>query len=186
LLAHPVINVFFRNVIKCKVVIIRALNKEAVQLIKRLGLKKHPEGGYFKQTYTADTIVNVVGYDQPRYISTAIYYMLVGDQFSAFHRIRSDELWHHYTGGSLTLHTIGNGKLSKVKMGKSRGEAPQVIIKANTWFAASLNDKKSYCLLGCTVSPGFDYRDWELGKRNVLIKMYSQHSTIIERYTTIV
>jgi uncharacterized protein len=162
------------------------LNKKAVQLIKRLGLKKHPEGGYFKQTYTADTIVNVVGYDQPRYISTAIYYMLVGDQFSAFHRIRSDELWHHYTGGSLTLHTIGNGKLSKVKMGKSRGEAPQVIIKANTWFAASLNDKKSYCLLGCTVSPGFDYRDWELGKRNVLIKMYSQHSTIIERYTTIV
>lgn len=70
-------------------------------------------------------------------------------------------------------------------MGKSRGEVPQVAIKANTWFAASLDDKKSsYCLLGCTVSPGFDYRDWELGKRDELIKMYPQHRPIIERYTT--
>jgi uncharacterized protein len=162
------------------------LNKDAVKLIKRLRLKKHPEGGYFKQTYTADTMVNVVGHDKPRYISTAIYYMLVGDQFSALHRIKSDELWHHYTGGSLTLYAIDNGKLFKIKMGKSRGEAPQVAIKANTWFAASLDDKKSYCLLGCTVSPGFDYSDLELGKRHELVKMYPQHRAIIERYTTII
>jgi predicted cupin superfamily sugar epimerase len=185
-LAHWAINVFFRNLKNANIIIIGVLNKDAVKLIKRLRLKNHPEGGYFKQTYTADTIVNVVGYDKPRYISTAIYYMLVGDQFSALHRIKSDELWHHYTGGSLTLYAIHNGKLSKIKMGKSRGEAPQVAIKANTWFAASLNDKKSYCLLGCTVSPGFDYSDWELGKRNELIKMYPQHRTIIERYTAIV
>ena len=162
------------------------MNKDAIQIIKRLKLKKHLEGGYFKQTYTADTMVYIEGYDKPRYISTAIYYMLVGDQFSAFHRIKSDELWHHYTGGSLVLYAIDNGKLTKIKMGKSRGEASQVIIKANTWFAASLTDKKSYCLLGCTVSPGFDYSDWEIGKRNELIKMYPQHRTIIERYTTIV
>lgn len=162
------------------------MNKEAVNLIKRLKLKKHPEGGYFKQTYTADTVVNIVGYDKPRYISTAIYYMLVGDQFSALHRVKSDELWHHYTGGSLTLYAIHNRKLSRIKMGKSRCEASQVVIKANTWFAASLNDKKSYCLLGCTVSPGFDYNDWELAERNELIKMYPQHRTIIERYTAIV
>jgi uncharacterized protein len=163
-----------------------ALNKDAIRIIKRLGLKKHPEGGYFKQTYAADIIVNIEGYDKPRYISTAIYYMLVGDQFSAFHKIKSDELWHHYTGGSLILYAIDNGKLTKIKMGKSRGEAPQVAIKANTWFAASLTDKRSYCLLGCTVSPGFDYSDWELGKRDDLIKMYPQHKTIIERYTTII
>jgi uncharacterized protein len=162
------------------------LNKDAVNLIKRLKLKKHPEGGYFKQTYTADTVVNIVGYDKPRYISTAIYYMLVGDQFSALHRVKSDELWHHYTGGSLTLYAIHNRKLSRIKMGKSRGEVPQVVIKANTWFAASLNDKESYCLLGCTVSPGFDYNDWELAERNELIKTYPQHRTIIERYTAIV
>jgi len=185
-LAHSAINVFFRNLIRYKLIIIAALKKDAIQLIKRLKLKKHPEGGYFKQTYTANTIVNIVGYDKPRCISTAIYYMLVGDQFSAFHRIKSDELWHHYMGSSLTLYAIDNGKLSKIKMGNGTGEVPQVAIKANTWFAASLNDKKSYCLLGCTVSPGFDYSDWELGKRNELIKMYPQHKKIIERYTTIV
>jgi uncharacterized protein len=160
------------------------LNKDAARLIKRLGLEKHPEGGYFKQTYTAHTIVNVEGYDGPRPVSTAIYYMLVADQFSAFHRIRSDELWHHYAGSSLTLYAIDNGELSEIKMGKSRGEAAQVAIKANTWFAASLNDKKSYCLLGCTVSPGFDYLDWKVGRRNELVKMYPQHRRIIERYTT--
>ena len=83
--------------------------------------------------------------------------------FQALHRIKSDELWHHYTGGSLTLYAIDNGILSKIKMGKSMGEAPQVAIKANTWFA-SLNDKKSYCLLTDTVSPGFDYSDLGAGK----------------------
>jgi predicted cupin superfamily sugar epimerase len=160
------------------------LNKYAVRLINKLRLKKHPEGGYFKQTYTADTIVNISGYDKPRYVSTAIYYLLVDNQFSAFHRVKSDELWHHYIGGSLTLYAIVNGKLLKIKMGKNKDEMPQVAIKANTWFAASLQHKKSYCLLGCTVSPGFDYNDWELGKRNDLIKMYPQHKAIIERYTS--
>ena len=110
--------------------------------------------------------------------------MLVDNQFSAFHRVKSDELWHHYLGGSLTLYAIVKGKLLKIKMGKKEGEMPQVVIKANTWFAASLKHKNSYCLLGCTVSPGFDYKDWELGKRNELIKMYPQHKAIIERYTS--
>lgn len=158
------------------------MNKEAARLVKKLGLEKHPEGGYFRQTYRSDMIVNVAGYDGPRNISTAIYYMLVGNQFSAFHRIRSDEIWHHYAGGSITLYTIGNnGKLSRIKIG--RGETPQAAIKAGTWFAASLNSKRSYCLLGCTVSPGFHYRDWELGKRGDLVRTYPQHKKIIERYT---
>jgi predicted cupin superfamily sugar epimerase len=159
------------------------LNKVAARLIRRLGLEKHPEGGYFKQTYTADTIVNVAGYRGPRHVSTAIYYMLVDDQFSAFHRIRSDELWHHYSGGPLTLYAMVRGRLSQIKMGKGKGQTPQVAIRANTWFAASLNNKKSYCLLGCTVSPGFDNRDWELGSRSELVKRYPQHRKIIERYT---
>jgi uncharacterized protein len=161
------------------------LNKDAARLIKSLGLEKHPEGGYFKRTYEANTMVNVKGYDGPRHVSTAIYYMLVADQFSAFHKVRSDELWHHYMGGSLTLYAIDRGKLSEIKMGKGKGEIQQIAIKANTWFAASLNDKNSYCLLGCTVSPGFDYRDWKLGRRNDLVKMFPQHAAIIERYTAV-
>ncbi|AFU57093.1 putative enolase [Candidatus Nitrososphaera gargensis Ga9.2] len=157
----------------------------ARRLVKKLALEKHSEGGYFKQTYRSDTMVNVEGFDGPRSIATAIYYMLAGDQFSAFHRIRSDEIWHHYAGGSITLYTIDDkdgGRLSKVKIG-GKGGIPQVVIKAGTWFAAALDNRKSYCLLGCTVSPGFDYRDWELGKRDELIRMYPQHRKIIERYT---
>ena len=152
-----------------------------MRLVKKLGLEEHPEGGYFRQTYRSDTTVNVEGYDGPRNISTAIYYMLDGDQFSAFHRIRSDEIWHHYAGGSVTLYAIeSDGKLSKIKIGKS---APQAVIKAGTWFAAALDSRRSYCLLGCTVSPGFHYRDWELGKRDELVMICPEHRKIIERYT---
>ena len=158
------------------------MHKEAAKLVKKLELEKHPEGGYFKQTCRSDTTVSVKGYDGPRNISTAIYYMLAGEQFSAFHRIRSDEIWHHYAGGSITLYAIEDeGKLSKIKIG--RDGTPQAVIRAATWFAASLDSKRSYCLLGCTVSPGFDYRDWELGKRDDLARIYPQHKRIIERYT---
>jgi uncharacterized protein len=158
------------------------VHKEAAKLVKKLELEKHPEGGYFKQTYRSDTTISVKGYGGPRNISTAIYYMLVGEQFSAFHRIRSDEIWHHYAGGSITLYAIEDGgKLSKLMIG--RGGTPQAVIKAGTWFAASLNSKRSYCLLGCTVSPGFDYRDWELGRRDDLVRIYPRHKRIIERYT---
>jgi predicted cupin superfamily sugar epimerase len=66
-------------------------------------------------------------------------------------------------------------------MGK--GGTPQAVMKARTWFAASLDNKKSYCLVGCTMSPGFDYRDWELGKRAELVKMYPQHKKLIGKYT---
>jgi uncharacterized protein len=129
------------------------VNKESARWIKKLRLQKHPEGGYFRETYRSDIVVNIADHDGSRQILTAIYYMLVGGQFSAFHRIKADETWHHYVGDSLTLYAIVDGKLSKIKIGKGRGEIPQFTIKANIWFAASLNNK-SYCLLGCTVSPG--------------------------------
>jgi predicted cupin superfamily sugar epimerase len=158
------------------------LNRAAASLVKKLGLEKHPEGGYFKQTYRSDMMAAIEGFDGPRNISNAIYYMLAGNQFSAFHRLKSDEIWHHYAGGSITLYAIDrDGKLSKTKIG--REGSPQAIMKAGTWFAAAVNSKKSYCLLGCTMSPGFDYPDWELGKRDVLVGMYPHHKKIIERYT---
>jgi uncharacterized protein len=158
------------------------LNKEAKRLVKKLGLEEHPEGGYFKETYRAKTLVNVQGREDMRNIATAIYYMLADNQFSAFHRIRSDEIWHYYAGSSITLYAINDeGKFAKIRIG--RGEAHQTVMKAGTWFAASLNRKYSYCLLGCTLSPGFDHRDWELGERDKLAKLYPQYNNIIKRYT---
>ncbi|HXG07990.1 MAG TPA: cupin domain-containing protein [Nitrososphaera sp.] len=152
------------------------------KLAKRLRLEKHKEGGYFKETYRSETTIDIEGYEGRRNIATAIYYMLARNDFSAFHRIKSDEIWHHYAGGTVTLYAIDkDGRLSKTRMGKNG--AFQVVIKAGTWFAAALESKRSYCLLGCTVSPGFDYRDWEIGKRDDLVRMYPQHRKIIERYT---
>ena len=156
--------------------------KEAVHLIKKLRLEKHPEGGYFKQTYKSDVMIDVAGYGGLRHAATAIYYMLASGQFSAFHRMKSDEIWHYYAGGSITIHVIDEGgKLARIKLGKGKDETPQAVIRAGTWFAASLV-KGSYCLVGCTVSPGFDYRDWELAKRDELIKSYPQHRAIIEKH----
>ncbi len=81
-----------------------------------------------------------------------------------------------------TLYAIDkDGKLSKIKIG--RCGTPQAVVKANTWFAAALDSTKSYSLLGCTMSPDLDYRDWELAKRGELVMIYLQHRKVIERYT---
>jgi uncharacterized protein len=164
----------------------QALNKDAEYWINKLNLQKHPEGGFFVQTYKSNKLVNLPEYDGPRYACTAIYYLLTGEEFSSFHKIRSDEMWHFYTGSSLTLHIIeANGRLNEVRLGADidKGESFQAVVKSNSWFAASVNNNSSYSLVGCTVSPGFDYHDWELGDIETLIKLYSKHKSIIEKYT---
>ena len=100
--------------------------------------------------------------------------------------MKSDEMWHFYSGSSLTLHIIDSkGQLNNILVGPNleEGERFQVIVKSGCWFAASINEKKSYSLVGCTVSPGFDYRDWKIGNRKKLLEKYPHHKKIIEKYT---
>jgi predicted cupin superfamily sugar epimerase len=163
-------------------------NKEVEYLKDRLDLSELPEeGGYYKETYRSDkTIILPSETDGERSISTSIYYLLDGTQFSAFHRLISDEIWHFYRGSSITLYIISKmGILSEVKLGSNieNGEHFQIQVRAGSWFAATVNDKSSYALLGCTVSPGFDHLDFELGDRKKLIEMYPQHRSTIERLT---
>jgi predicted cupin superfamily sugar epimerase len=153
------------------------MDRQAAQWIKKLKLERHPEGGYFRETYRSEVMIG------ERSAATTIYYMLTTGEFSAFHRLKSDEVWHHYAGGSLTLHMIDDGKLTQVKLGKGSRESPQVLVRANTWFAGSPNGK--YCLVGCTMSPGFYYQDWELGKKDELVRAYPQHKAVINRYATV-
>ena len=162
------------------------LNKLAKFWIKKLNLEEHPEGGYFVNTYRSDKIIDFSEYNGARYACTAIYYLLTGNQFSSFHVIKSDEIWHFYSGSSLTLHILDSkGRLNEMVLGPNFNddERFQVVVKSGCWFAASVNEKKSYSLVGCTVSPGFDYRDWKIGDRKKLTKMYPQHKWIIEKYT---
>jgi uncharacterized protein len=162
------------------------LNKDAIYWINKLNLKEHPEGGYFTQAYVSDVIITSSEHRGPRFACTAIYYLLVEDQFSSFHTMKSDELWHFYDGSSVTLHIIGiDGELYNVKLGKNieNDERFQAVVKSGTWFAASVDDVTAYSLVGCTVSPGFDYQDWRLGDVEELNKLYPRHKSTIEKYT---
>ncbi len=162
------------------------MDKDSTYWIRKLNLQKHPEGGYFVESYRSVESVNLPRYDGPRHVCTAIYYLLVGDEFSSFHVLKSDELWHFYAGSSLTLYIIEpNGRLNEVILGENidKGHTFQTAVKSGCYFAASVDEYNSYSLVGCTVSPGFDYQDWKIGDMKTLTKLYPQHKSIIEKYT---
>ena len=165
------------------------MQKDAAYWIDKLKLQPHPEGGFYRQTYRADLILPKDAFPQfsgSRAVSTAIYFLLDGENFSAFHRLRSDELWHFYIGEPLVVHMIdANGAYSEISLGNNpeAGEVLQAVVKAGCWFASRVRDGKSFALVGCTVSPGFDFEDFELANRKKLVQRYPQHRKLIESLT---
>jgi hypothetical protein len=166
------------------------ISEDAKYWIDRLELELHPEGGHYRQTYRADLVLDKAalppGFSGNRPASTAIYFLLEGKQFSAFHRLRSDEMWHFYAGGSLVVHVIDpSGKYSQMLLGNvpDQGELFQAVVTAGCWFASQVRDKTSFAVVGCTVSPGFDFEDFELGKRAELVQRFPQHLDLIEKLT---
>ena len=158
--------------------------------IDKLKLTPHPEGGYYRQTYRSDLTLACEalppGFTGPRPASTAIYFLLEGENFSAFHRLRSDELWHFYAGSPLLVHSIDpEGHYSRFLLGSrpDKQETLQAAVPAGTWFASHVADWKSWALVGCTVAPGFDFADFELADREILWKSFLQHHEIIDRLT---
>lgn len=149
--------------------------------IKKLSLSAHPEGGWFKENYRSNELVPKEAlprrFPGNRNFSTAIYYLLEKGDFSAFHRIKSDELWHFYDGDSLEIIEIDpDGQITSHLLGLEN--LPQIIIRANNWFAA--RPLGVYTLAGCTVSPGFDFEDFEMADKNELLKTFPQHTEILE------
>ena len=164
--------------------------RDAAFWIERLALVPHPEGGYFRETYRAAESIPKDGlparFDAPRALSTAIYFLLTADEFAALHRLRSDEVWHFYVGSPLELVTIDpEGRLAVVTLGADpeRGEILQAVVPAGLWLGAALAGGGSFALVGCTVAPGFDFNDFELGKRAALLRRYPQHRVLVERLT---
>ena len=158
--------------------------------IQHLDMLPHPEGGYFKETYKSEELIPLEGlpsrFPGSRSMGTAIYFLLEKDHFSAFHRLKADEVWHFYDGTQLLLHQIDEeGKYHSQALGKdlNEGEAPQAIVPAGTWFAAEVVDKSSFALVGCTMAPGFDFEDFEMPARASLLTMFPQYSELIERFT---
>jgi uncharacterized protein len=161
----------------------------AQQWIQRLQLEPHPEGGWFRQTYRAPLTLPHAALSShvgDRAASTAIYFLLAGDQFSAFHRLRSDEVWHFYAGSELIVHVIGpDGTYSEILLGNDMQASQQfqAVVPSGCWFGSSLRHPGTYALVGCTVAPGFDFADFEMAKRAELIAHYPQHRAMIERLT---
>ncbi|CAB1068956.1 FIG018171: hypothetical protein of Cupin superfamily [Olavius algarvensis Delta 1 endosymbiont] len=158
--------------------------------INKLDLRSHPEGGYFKETYRSREVIAKQAlparFSGDRVFSTCIYFLLNQKEFSAFHVIQQDELWHFYEGSSLTIHIIDpSGEYTAVKLGTriDRGESFQAVVRAGCWFAAAVDDTEAYALVGCTVAPGFDFADFKLADRKMLVELYPAHREMIEKYT---
>jgi hypothetical protein len=166
------------------------MKKSAEYWISKLKLQKHPEGGYFKEIYRSSGIISKKNlphrYGGSRNFSTAIYFLLNNSEVSKLHRLKSDEIWHFYDGSPLMIYIINKkGVLVQVKLGKDieKGEKLQVVINAGGWFGAKVVRKSSYSLIGCTVAPGFDFNDFELGHRTNLIKSFPRHKLLINQLT---
>ena len=130
-----------------------------------LRLQPHPEGGHYAEVYRSDLEVNVQGFDGPRNLCTSIFFLLESGDISALHRIKSDELWYHHDGGILEIIEIDEAENEIItRLGKSihDGCKLQHVVKAGRWFGARPSAESEFCLVGCQVSPGFDFRDFEL------------------------
>ncbi|MDF2455353.1 MAG: hypothetical protein K0R51_1346 [Cytophagaceae bacterium] len=150
--------------------------------INKLTLLPHPEGGYYKETYRSAEDSAFMGFDGKRNISTAIFFLLQGKDKSHFHRIQSDELWFFHEGEALEIFILRDKKVEVIALGKNadQGEQLQAVIPAGLWFGARLKSPDGYALVSCTVAPGFDFRDFELGKKEELMVLFPQHAFMIE------
>ncbi len=165
--------------------------KSAAYWVTKLGLQKHPEGGWYVETYRARETVAAAAlpsrFSGARAFSTAIYFLLEAGQVSALHRIRSDELWHFHAGDPLTVHLLdpATGAARELTLGPDpeAGQAFQAVVPAGVWFGAQVNAGGDYALVGCTVAPGFDFADFELARREALLARFPERGALITALT---
>ena len=145
---------------------------------KLLGLAPHPrEGGWYVRTYEAKELVAAEAFEDARYAGarrtgTAIYYLLEPGTFSEMHRLRSDEVFHFYAGDAVEMLQLAEGGIGRrVMIGNdlARGQRPQVVVERGVWQGARMAGEGRWALLGCTVSPGFEFEDYESAKREQLL-----------------
>ena len=152
------------------------------EIIKKLDMLPHPEGGYYKETYRS----NELCLNGERNLKTVIYFLLSSEDVSHFHRIKSDEIWYFHAGSPLIVHSIdevGNYIQQKIGANLSNEELPQYLVPKNTIFGSTVLEEKNYSLVSCSVSPGFDFEDFELFKQHDLIEKYPEHIEIIKKLT---
>lgn len=161
---------------------------EIESIIAALGLAPHPEGGWYRETYR-DTLRlpgAALPRGAPRSASTAILYLLDAGSFSALHRIASDEVWHFHLGDPLIVHVLHeDGRREDLRLGRDilGGDLVQAVVPRGAWFGARLAEGGRFALVGCTVAPGFDFADFELAERAVLVARMPEHAALIAAMT---
>ena len=154
--------------------------KSAEYYINNLNMEPHVEGGYFKESFISNDEVN-----KDKKLWSSIYFLLRTGEVSNFHRLKSDELWYYHDGEALTIYMITQeGELITKQLGTNieKGETPQVLVKKGCIFGSEMNNE-GYALVGCMVSPAFDYDEFELFKRENLLELYPNHKDTILKLT---
>jgi predicted cupin superfamily sugar epimerase len=162
--------------------------QEMHSLIMALDLQPHPEGGFYREMFRSKMLVNAGKDAVDKSAYTSIYYLLSGTDFSAWHRIKSDETWYFHAGCDVLIHFFDEDKLlQRMQLGFA-ANVLQATISANTWFSAKPLQEDAFCLVSCAVAPGFEFQDFEIGQRAQLLKEFgSAYKNIqaIETYTRV-
>ena len=158
--------------------------------VEKYQLLPHPEGGFYGEVYQSEEMLPSEAlpsrFAGSRKMGTGIYFLIDSENFSAFHRLQADEIWHHYTGATVTLHFIdpqGHFFQRRVGSDPESGALFQVLAPSGHWFAATVDSPGAYALTGCTMAPGFDFEDFELARREQLIMQFPRHEALIRRLT---
>ncbi len=170
-------------------------NKSAAEIIEKLHLLPHPEGGFYRETYRCSEQIRAdaldVRYGAARSICTSIYFLLTREAFSAMHRVKSDEIYHFYLGSSLEmllLNPDGTHEIVSIGADIAAGQRPQFVIPKGVWQGSRVvgsPDYPDYTLVGATVAPGFEFADFELGERSQLVKEYPDQKKLITALTRV-
>jgi len=155
-------------------------------IINTLNLEPHPEGGFYKEMYRSETSAKDLIGSSNKSALTSIYYLLAGKDFSAWHRIQSDETWYFHLGCDVLIYFFDENKLLRTKQIGMTSKNLQATIPAHTWFAAKPLSENDFCLVSCAVAPGFEFDDFEIAKREELTKEFGgsvENMQIIQELT---
>ncbi|WP_159633441.1 cupin domain-containing protein [Erysipelothrix anatis] len=152
--------------------------KQKEYFIEHLKLQKHVEGGWYAKTYASDITIN------DKSIASSIYFLLDDTNFSAYHKLTSDEIWYYHYGSSLHVSMIDlEGTLHDIKIGPNldEGEVLQYTVPKEWIFASYV--ETGFSVVGCMVAPGFTYDDFKLYSYPELVDRYPQHQSMIRKLT---
>ncbi|OCX53169.1 hypothetical protein BEL04_02325 [Mucilaginibacter sp. PPCGB 2223] len=156
--------------------------QNAARWIAKLKLQPHPEGGYYKEVYRSENQVLRPSSPDLKQACTSIYYLLEDDDYSGFHRLKSDELWYFHKGASLHIHVIDEqGNYLVHELSDEPTGSLSVALKGGQWFASQIPSKTGYVLMSCVVAPGFEFSEFEMAKTDDLLAAYPQHASIISQ-----